>query len=100
MLELYKISGQSLLPDYREGDFVLAARLRRCLRSVDRGDVVVFRHPRYGVMIKRVKRVGPEPGQVFVVGTNGSSVDSRQFGPVAMDELLGKVIWHIKASPP
>jgi nickel-type superoxide dismutase maturation protease len=99
MLKLFKISGQSLLPDYQEGDFVLTARLRRFLRSVERGDVVVFRHPRYGVMIKRVEDMGPEAGQVFVIGTNGRSVDSRRFGPVSMDELLGKVIWHIKTSP-
>jgi nickel-type superoxide dismutase maturation protease len=100
MLKLFRISGESLLPDYQEGDFVLVAGLRRSLRSVGRGDVVVFRHPPHGIMIKRVDHAEPEAGQVFVIGTNRSSVDSRQFGPVAMDELLGKVIWHIKTSPP
>jgi hypothetical protein len=100
MLRFFRITDNSLFPEYREGDFALVAGLPRLLRSLKRGDVVVFRHSRHGVLIKRVEHMGPEAGHVFVVGTNANSVDSRQFGPVEVDQLLGKVIWHVKKSSP
>jgi type IV secretory pathway protease TraF len=30
-----------------------------------------------------------------VVGAHPQSVDSRQFGPVSRDALIGKLVWHI-----
>ena len=96
MFQIIKVSGRSLLPDYQEGDFVLVGKAPRCLCSVRQGDVVVFRHPSHGKMIKKVARVSPD-GEVFhVVGTHENSVDSRHFGGVRKGELIGKVIWHIR----
>ena len=96
MLKFLKISNNSLLPEYQEGDFVLVARIPLLSRSVEQGDVVVFRQPPYGLMIKKVDHVIPESGEAFVMGTHVDSVDSRHFGPVRTGDLLGKVIWHIK----
>jgi hypothetical protein len=33
---------------------------------------------------------------LFVVGYHPDSVDSRQFGAVLPQTILGKVIWHIR----
>jgi hypothetical protein len=60
------------------------------------GDVVVFRHPEHGILIKLVDQLEPEGGKVSVTGLNGASIDSRHFGPVLKSSLIGKVIWHIK----
>ncbi|MEJ2707678.1 MAG: S26 family signal peptidase [Anaerolineales bacterium] len=95
MIRLVKVSGDSLLPVYREGDFVLISKIPFFFHSLSKGDVIVFRHEIYGTMIKLVQRVDPEKDQIFVVGTREQSVDSRQFGPVQRKDLLGKVIWHI-----
>ena len=95
MLKFVKILENSLLPEYQEGDFVLIAKIPFCFDSVRRGDVVVFRHPRYGMMIKKVSHVAGRGNQIYVMGTHENSVDSRQFGTVSKDAIIGKVIWHI-----
>jgi signal peptidase I len=42
---------------------------------------------------------GPEvvpAGSVFVMGDDrADSVDSRDFGPVALDRVLGRVLWRL-----
>jgi len=94
MLKFAKIVDHSLWPEYREGDFVLIAKIPLGFRSIREGDVVVFKHPLYGLMIKKVRQVGPE-NQIYVTGTHEKSVDSRQFGAVSQDWIMGKVVWHI-----
>jgi signal peptidase I len=96
MLRFIKILGNSLLPEYQEGDFVLVGKMPLFLHSVKRGDVIVYRHPLYGTMIKKVDRVMPDENQIYVVGTDENSVDSRQLGAVRKDALIGRVIWHIR----
>ena len=59
------------------------------------GDLLVFRHPVYGTMIKRVERVDLEKDEIFVIGSHPQSVDSRQFGPIPKGWVTGKVLWHI-----
>jgi signal peptidase I len=95
MLKFVKISDNSLSPEYQEGDYVLIAKIPLFLALLGRGDIVVFRHRLYGVMIKKVSRVAGDGGQIYVIGTHENSVDSRHFGAVRKDALIGKVIWHI-----
>lgn len=95
MLRLLKVSGQSLTPEFQEGDFVLVVKIPFFFDSVRQGDIVVFRHPEYGTMIKRVSAVDPINGEIFVTGSHPFSVDSTKFGAIQKDALIGKVIWHI-----
>lgn len=98
MLKLLKVSGDSLLPMYRDGDFVLASKIPYLFGTIMPGDVVVFRHKAYGTMIKKVQSVVPDKGEIYVVGTHENSVDSRQFGTINKRDVVGKVIGHIKRS--
>jgi nickel-type superoxide dismutase maturation protease len=98
MLNLLKVSGNSLRPTYQEGDFVVVFKISCFLGTVKYGDVIVFRHPMYGLMIKRVDRVASDRKQIYVVGTHEDSVDSRQLGPISSEAVVGKVIWHIKGA--
>lgn len=59
------------------------------------GDVVVFNHPHHGKMIKLVERLEMSGRSVFVVGRNEDSIDSRTFGPIPSQMVVGKVVWHI-----
>lgn len=59
------------------------------------GDLVLFRQPGLGVMIKRVEQFNAVTGGLLVRGNHSRSVDSRTFGEIRPDQLLGKVIWHI-----
>jgi nickel-type superoxide dismutase maturation protease len=88
---IFKIRGSSLAPAYRDGDYVVCLPVTR-LRL---GAVVVFDHPDYGRLIKRVEHVA-EDGRLFVLGDDIDSVDSRRFGPIEPDSLLGRVVWHIR----
>lgn len=95
MLRLLKIHGHSLHPDFRDGDYVLAARSPFPSGKIRAGDVIVFHQPGYGLLIKRVRRV-LDNGMAFEVrGTQIESTDSRNFGPVQRECVSGKVIWHI-----
>ena len=96
MLRFIKVLGQSLAPDYREGDFVLVAKIPFLLNRLKKGDTVVFNHPVYGTMIKMVESSQAVRGEIFVLGTHQDSVDSRHFGPIRTADLIGKVIWHIR----
>ena len=95
MLQLLKVSGYSLYPAYRDGDFVLVSRIPILLRGIHPGDVVVFKHPHLGKLIKLVERLESEGRSVYVVGLDEESVDSRTFGAVPRNLVLGKVIWRI-----
>jgi signal peptidase I len=96
MLRLLKVRGSSLWPDFREGDYVLAAGVPFPASKIKAGDVIVFRQPGYGTLIKRVQRV-LKGGQAYDVrGTQVPSSDSRNFGPIAQEQVSGKVIWHLR----
>lgn len=98
MLRVLKIAGDSLEPHYHSGEYVLVVRFPAALRRLRPGDVVVFRHPAYGLLIKRIARLEANHGALYVVGTNPHSIDSRNFGPVAVDSVIGKVVWRIARS--
>jgi signal peptidase I len=96
MLKLLRVSGSSLVPLYRDGDFVLVSKIPYLFGAIKQEDVVAFRHRLHGTMIKKVQSVAPHKGEIYVVGTQELSVDSRHFGPISKRDVLGKVIWHIK----
>jgi phage repressor protein C with HTH and peptisase S24 domain len=96
-LQVLRVRGVSLAPRYRDGDYVVISGLETALglRRIRPGDVVVFDHPDYGRLIKRV--VSLEPcGQLRVRGDDPDSVDSRRFGPLPHSAVLGRVIFHIR----
>ncbi len=96
MLKLLKVSGDSLFPEYKEGDFVFISKIPLFFLPLKPGDIVAFRRPHVGVWIKMVERLIPEEDKIYVIGTNENSVDSRHFGPIRKKDILGKVVWHIK----
>jgi signal peptidase I len=96
MLRLLKVKGHSLAPDFQEGDFVVIIKIPLLWFKLHPGDIVVFCHPEYGVMIKKVESFSQDGESIFVIGTHPDSVDSRRFGAIPFQDLLGKVIWHVR----
>jgi phage repressor protein C with HTH and peptisase S24 domain len=96
MCRILRISGDSLVPDYHPGDFVLVCKIPFLIGPIKPGDTVAFRHPDHGTMIKKVVALVPD-NRLFVVGTGRHSVDSRRFGPIEQDTLIGRVIWHLRS---
>jgi nickel-type superoxide dismutase maturation protease len=92
MLKLVKVTGNSLYPDYREGDYVMVITVP--FFPFKEGNSIVFQHPEYGMMIKKIAQVGTTG--LFVIGNHPDSVDSRRFGPIQRQDVVGKVVWHIR----
>jgi len=96
MLRIYKVTGTSMLPEYREGDFVLTSKIPAWVRGVRSGDVIVFQHPLYGRLIKQVQQHDRQRDEITVRGLNDASVDSRDFGPLRARNVAGVVIAHFR----
>ena len=94
MLKILKVKGDSLYPDYKNGDFVVIAKSPFCTGRIHVDDVIAFNQVQYGLMIKKVAAVLPEG--LNVRGSLVESIDSRQFGLVPRQDVIGKVIWHIR----
>lgn len=99
MFQVLKVTGESLSPFFLHGDYVLVVKIAYVLRRLKAGDVVVFRHPVYGVMIKRLERLSTDGEELYVLGSHPDSNDSRRFGPVSHRWVIGKVVWRIARSP-
>jgi len=92
MFKLIRVSGNSLYPEFKKGDFALISKIPFLLGRVRPGDVVAFRHVEYGLMIKKVEAISADGDQFTVVGTHPASTDSRHFGPVKREQMVGKVL--------
>ena len=95
MFRLLKITGESLAPEFQEGDFVIVSKIPFLFVRPSPGDVIAFHQPGYGLLIKRIHQITPE-NDLNVIGSNNKSVDSRIFGPVRHGDLVGKIILHIR----
>jgi nickel-type superoxide dismutase maturation protease len=95
MFRMIRVTGESLSPLFHEGDYVFITTIPFVVKRVKAGDTILFRHPTYGTLIKLVEQADREQGTLSVIGTHANSVDSRRFGPIRQEDVIGKVIWHI-----
>ncbi len=89
----YRVTEASMWPTLEPGDEVLVNPRAYRFAQPFPGDIVVAHHPKRQSMkvIKRVGDVG-EDGVVFLQGDNRSeSTDSRHFGSVRTEQILGRV---------
>ena len=101
MLKIIKVTGDSMSPDFQEGDFVLLATAPFFLPRLKVGDTIVFEHKFYGTLIKRIASFDPETAEVYIEGTGPDSLDSRRLGTIRRENIRGKVIAHFsKANEP
>jgi len=95
MLQIYKISGDSLYPYYKDGQKVICRKLFKST-TIHLNDTVVFEKENYGMMIKKVKFIknhAYDNDAYFVEGTSPYSIDSRNFGALSKKELKYKVLF-------
>ena len=94
MIPYFQVQGKSMEPFCSEGDFVIAERMSYLFSPLQVGHVVVLQHPFEDVLVlKRIRWVKEEQGKGFywVQGDNQKeSKDSRSFGWVSADKILGR----------
>ena len=89
----YAVSGESMAPTIRAGDWLLADAHAYRSRSPLPGDVVLASDPRNPdrTLVKRVSDITSQ-GSVVLVGDNAAaSTDSRSFGPVPPEYIQARV---------
>lgn len=89
-LHKYICEGPSMNPTLKDGEVVLVDKKA----EIKIGDIVVARHPfEIGTeVVKRVERIN-DKGHYFLVGDNPEqSSDSRDYGAVTKDYIIGKAI--------
>lgn len=93
-LGIYTIAGDSMEPTYHAGERVLVERVLWRLGGLSAGDVVVFEDPRGRRWpdLKRVSTTTSEQGTYYLLGDNPAGTDSRQFGAIPTNYILGRVI--------
>lgn len=101
---VYRVSSRSMQPTLQPGDRVIADRLAYVWRRPVTGELTVFVF-RGRVLVKRIAAVAGErtadgrvvpPGHVYVLGDNAAhSLDSRRFGPVPVNDLIGPLCWRL-----
>ena len=92
----FRVRGRSMVPTIEPGAWVLVDRERR--PTV--GDIVLAPHPwRERTVCKRLAALDGAFAELASDNPD-EGTDSRQFGPVAVDDLLGVVTWVFGAGPP
>jgi len=89
----FRVDDRSMEPILAPGDYVLVNRWSYKLHDPAKGDLVVVRDPQAPsqFLVKRIADVSVSGA--FVVGDNASlSRDSRAFGPVPRDLIVGRVL--------
>lgn len=101
------VQGKSMLPHYRNGEVVFIFKAAYGIRLPSgrylirwgqpaRAEVVAALRPETNeIVIKRIGEIREQQPMpiYFLIGDNGiESIDSRDFGPVSFDALVGKVI--------
>ncbi|MBP6003483.1 MAG: nickel-type superoxide dismutase maturation protease [Pyrinomonadaceae bacterium] len=89
-----KVAGNSMSPAINDRDIVLYERTK----IVASGDIILVSHP-YMQSVKIVKRVVTieHDGRLTLAGDNQvESTDSRTFGTVSLESIIGKVTSKLK----
>ncbi len=97
-LARFRVEDDSMSPNLEPGDYVVVNRLAYRFRPPLTGDVVVVRDPDVPgrFLVKRIFQISPE-GLVGLQGDNAArSRDSRAFGPVGKEAIIGKMLLRLR----
>ncbi len=79
-MRIIKVRGNSMSPSYHDGDYVLTVRYGRRRPRV--GDDVVFEHPDFGTVLKRIQRI--QDGNLTFTGLNSLSAAPEALGNIGI----------------
>lgn len=94
MITVVKVSGRSMLPKYKDGDYLLL--LKKSNGRLKVGRDIVFNHQAYGTMVKEVSSVNRELNYFTAKGLNIESISEEKMGEIPFDSIIGYPIYHFK----
>lgn len=87
-----RVSGDSMLPTLQNGQVIVA--FKPVARKVRTGDIVVLHYQNRDI-VKRITDI--RSNEIYIVGDNpGQSTDSRHFGWINANLIVGKVVWPLR----
>jgi nickel-type superoxide dismutase maturation protease len=93
LLAKFKVIGHSMEPAIKNGETVLTSSLFYLFKNPQIDDIVAFSDAGE-IIIKRI--TGSHDEKYFLAGDNQKdSLDSRKFGLISKQKILGKVIYKI-----
>ncbi|MBI4039753.1 S26 family signal peptidase [Candidatus Daviesbacteria bacterium] len=88
-INFYKVSGSSMLPEFKSGDLVVILRSKK----LNTTDVVVAEVKGKKILKRITKKVN---NHFWLEGDHGgASTDSRSFGWVSKSQIIGKVVFKL-----
>ena len=98
ILQPHQVNGQSMVPNFQNGEYVLTDKLSYKFNPPERGDVIVFHAPTTahcpeGTGCDFIKRVIGLPGETISLGDTGFNIDgqilSESYIPSSFETLPG-----------
>lgn len=91
LLKKYKVEGESMLPTFPPGSFILISYIPYLFLKPKTKDIVVIKY-RNKLILKRIAKI--KAGRFYVEGDNkNKSTDSRAFGWISKSDILATVIY-------
>jgi nickel-type superoxide dismutase maturation protease len=92
--KIFRVAGASMLPTLAPGDYVVVDT--RDAQNVELEAIVVAIEPGQKTIV--IKRVRSRGDSAFYLGSDNPNEgrDSRHFGSVSADNLIGAVVFHAK----
>lgn len=81
-------------PTFKNGDKILITYMFYLFKSPQINDIVVFKDQENKIFVKRIINI--KQNRYIVLGDNKKdSLDSRNFGEIQRDQILGKFIYKL-----
>lgn len=95
-INFWKVVDDSLAPNIPAQSYVLSTNFGKFLRF-KANDIVVIKHKRYGLLIKRVAVVD-KYNFLWCVSAPDKGIAIEQLGPISKSQVVGKVLFSMKKS--
>ena len=102
--KIIKVTGNSMFPTLKNGSFAIADLYLHKFFTIQKGDLLLFKMDNKEVVKKIVgfpneeieiesKKIKLNNNEIYIIGENlKESIDSREYGPVNKNQILGKVV--------